>query len=79
MHWGFDTTPPVITSVNINSGTLIPKGNFTYTVGYTDTGSSIDTGSVDLKIYTWNTGSLSWNTTDISGLYEISASITNNT
>lgn len=79
VHWGFDTTPPVITSVNINSGTLIPKGNFTYTVGYTDTGSSIDTGSVDLKIYTWNTGSLSWNTTDISGLYEISASITNNT
>ena len=79
VHWGFDTTPPVITSVNIASGTLIPKWTFNYLFSYTDTGSSINTGSVWVELYSWNTGTLSWNTTNLWGIYINTGSISSNT
>jgi hypothetical protein len=78
-HWGFDTTPPVITSANAASGTLVPSGNFNYSFSYTDTGSAIDIPSVDLRIYSWNTGTLAWNTTDLAPTYVTPGTITSNT
>lgn len=79
LHWGFDTTPPILTNEAIGSGGLIPSGNFTYSFSYTDTGSSIDTGSIDLRIYSWNTGTLSWNTTNLTSSYLSSSTISTNT
>jgi hypothetical protein len=32
-----DTTPPVITNINISSGTLIPHGNFSIITNFSDT------------------------------------------
>ncbi len=78
-RWGFDVTPPIVTSANIASGTLIPKGTFSYTLSYTDTGSLIDTGSLDVSIYTWNTGTLAWNATDISSTYVTLGGVTGST
>jgi hypothetical protein len=74
-----DTTAPIITSNNIASGTLIPKGTFSYTASYTDTGSSINTGSVSVQIYSWNTGTLAWNTTNLASTYSTPTSITSST
>lgn len=78
-HWGFDTVPPMITSENAASGTLAPSGNFTYQFSYTDTGSSINTSSVKLAIYSWNTGSLTWNTTNLAPSYSTPGTITSST
>lgn len=74
-----DTTPPVISSVNIASGTLIPTGTFSYSFSYVDTGSSINTGSVALAIYSWNTGSSNWNATNLAGTYATITSATSAT
>lgn len=38
-----DTTPPQILSISINSGVLLPIGNFTTTTTYTDTGAGVNT------------------------------------
>ena len=64
-----DTTPPVITSINIASWTLIPTSNFTLTVWYSDTGSSIDVASFTGKIYSWNSTGATWDTTNMAPTY----------
>lgn len=74
-----DTTPPVISNPNIASGTLIPTGTFSYGFSYADTGSVINTGSVDLGIYSWNTGSSTWNVADLAGTYATLTSATSST
>ncbi len=74
-----DTTPPVITSVNLASGTLMPLGTFSYSFSYADTGSSINTSSVTLGIYSWNTGSSTWNATNLAGTYMTPTTITSST
>ena len=74
-----DTTPPVISNPSIASGTLIPTGTFSYSFSYADTGSAINTGSVDLGIYSWNTGSSTWNVTDLAGTYATLTSATSST
>lgn len=47
----------------------MPIGNFPISVSYSDTGTNINTSSFSKKIYSWNTGSLSWSTTDIAPTY----------
>lgn len=79
LHWNYDTTPPYITSENAGSGTIVPKGTFTYTIGYTDTGSSVNPAGVALRIYSWNSGSQIWNSTDLAPTYTSSQSITSTT
>lgn len=64
-----DTTPPTITSINIASGTLIPTSNFTLTVGYSDTGSSISPSSFTGRIYAWDSTGATWSLTDIAPSY----------
>lgn len=71
-----DVTPPTITSINIASGTLIPHGNFTLTYNYTDTGAGIDAATATGQIYSWNTGSSSYNATPLSGYMSIMSSDT---
>jgi hypothetical protein len=39
------------------------------TTTYTDTGSSIDIASFSGQIFSWNTGTSLWNTTDLAPLY----------
>jgi hypothetical protein len=51
-----DTTPPVISSVSIASGSLLPIGIFPLTVTYSDTGSTINTASLTGALYAWNAG-----------------------
>lgn len=62
-----DITPPTITNTNIASGALIPHGNFNLTYTYTDTGAGISPSTATGRIYSWNTGTLSYNTTPLSG------------
>jgi hypothetical protein len=56
-----DTTPPVISGSSIASGTLIPLGNFALTYNYSDTGSAIAPATATGRIYSWNSGTLSYN------------------
>ena len=64
-----DIVPPVFSSFSIASGTLLPVGNTTLTVGYSDTGSTINPASFSGKLYSWDaTGSL-WNTTNLAPAY----------
>ena len=56
-----DITPPVISGASIASGTLIPHGNFSLTYNYTDVGSGINPGTATGQIYSWNSGTLSYN------------------
>ena len=64
-----DTVLPNITSISLLSWSLLPIGNFPISVSYSDTGTNINTSSFSKKIYSWNTGSLSWSTTDIAPTY----------
>lgn len=64
-----DITPPNITSISVASGTLAPSGNFSITVGYSDTGSSINAGSFTGKIYAWDMTGSTWSVTDLAPLY----------
>jgi hypothetical protein len=63
-----DTTPPVINSVSIASGALLPIGNFPLVVTYSDTGSAINAGSFTGKIYAWD-GVSAWGVTDLAPSY----------
>ena len=74
-----DTTPPIITAENVASGSITPSGNFPYSFSYADTGSSINTGSVSLRIFSWNTGTLNWNATNLAPTYAITGSISSST
>lgn len=70
-----DTTPPVIGSISIASGSLLPIGTFPLTTTYSDTGSAINAGSFTGKIYTWTGGT--WSVTNIApGIMNISSSTT---
>lgn len=64
-----DTAPPVITSISIASGSLLPIGNFSLMMWYVDTGSLISTGSFTGQIFSWNTGSSTWNVTNLAPTY----------
>ncbi len=61
-----DSIPPIIDSVSIASGTLLPSGDFSFVSTYSDAGSGIDTSSIDIAIQEWS-GSTWWD--DISPLY----------
>ncbi len=61
-----DTVAPTISSVSLASGTLIPHGNFSLTYNYTDTGAGINPSTATGQIYSWNTGTLSYNTTPMN-------------
>ena len=74
-----DTTAPIISNPNIASGTLIPTGNFSYQFSYADTGSAINTSSVTMNIYSWNTGSSTWNSTNLAPTYMSTTSISSST
>ena len=62
-----EITPPTISGTSIASGTLIPHGNFSLTYNYTDTGSNINPTTATGRIYSWNTGTLAYNTTPLGG------------
>jgi hypothetical protein len=64
----WDTIPPTILSISRASGSLMPIGNFPITIGYTDTGSLINTSSFTGRIYSWDWVS-AWNTTNLAWSY----------
>lgn len=64
-----DTQSPTILSNSITSGSLLPVGNFSLTIGYTDTGSLVNPTSFSGRIYSWNTGSSTWNVTNLAPTY----------
>jgi hypothetical protein len=61
-----DTIPPVISGSSIASGALIPLGNFALTYNYSDTGSAIAPATATGQIYSWNSGTLSYNTVPLA-------------
>mgnify|MGYP000897611575 CR=1 FL=1 len=63
-----DLIAPTIASVSLASGSLLPIGNFPLTIGYSDTGSLINTASFTGKIYSWD-GVSAWNTTNLAPSY----------
>jgi len=63
----WDITPPTIASNSIASGTLMPHGNFSLTYTYTDTESGINASTATWRIYSWNSGTNSYNTTALGG------------
>jgi hypothetical protein len=63
-----DITPPVINSVSIASGALLPIGNFPLVITYSDTGSTINTSSFTGRIYAWD-GVSAWGVTDLAPSY----------
>lgn len=64
-----DNIPPDITSTTIASWTLMPHGNFMVTYNYTDTGSWINPWTATGYIYSWNIGTLSYNTVALTWWY----------
>lgn len=50
----WDTTPPVISSINYASGTLLPWWIHNIIINYSDTGSLINTTSDTIALYKWN-------------------------
>lgn len=79
---GWDTTPPVITSLSIASGSLLPWGNHTLSIEYNDADSGIDTGTAILQLAKWDgisaygpniaaTGSTSLSTTSTGATYSL--------
>lgn len=64
-----DTTPPVILSNSVASGTLAPYGTFPITLTYADTGSSIVAGSLTGRIYAWDATGATWSSTNIASPY----------
>jgi hypothetical protein len=63
-----DTVAPVINSISIASGALLPIGNFPLVVTYSDTGSAINAGSFTGQIYVWD-GVSAWGVTDLAPTY----------
>ncbi len=49
-----DTTPPVISSTNFASGSLLPGGNHTITINYSDADSWIDSSTAILTLHKWD-------------------------
>lgn len=75
-----DITPPSISSASIASGTLIPHGNFALTYNYSDVGTGIDPATAIGQIYSWNSGTLSYNPTPLGWYMTLwSSSATNAT
>lgn len=64
-----DTVAPTITNSSIASGTLIPHGRFTLALSYSDTGSNINPSTVTGSLFSWNTGTLAWNATNLAPTY----------
>lgn len=64
-----DTTPPVILTNSVASGTLAPYGTFPITLTYADTGSSIVAGSLTGRIYAWDATGATWSPTNIASPY----------
>lgn len=56
----------------------MPIGNFPITIGYTDTGSLINTSSFTGRIYSWD-GVGAWNTTNLAPSYMSISSVTTST
>lgn len=69
-----DMVAPIISSTNIASGSLIPHGNFALTFNYTDTGAGISTWSATGVIYSWNSWTLSYNSTPLTWFSSITSS-----
>ena len=64
-----DTVSPIINSISIASGALLPIGNFPLVVTYSDTGSAINAGSFTGKIYSWDATGSVWNITNLAPTY----------
>lgn len=62
-----DTTPPSISSPSFSSGALLPWGNHNIVINYSDTGSTIDTGTANIILNKWDGVSAWW--PDISGTW----------
>ena len=74
-----DIIPPVISSISIASGSLLPVGNFSLTIGYSDTGSSISTASLTGQIYSWDATGSVWNTINLAPSYMTLSGVTTTT
>ena len=61
-----DSIPPIITSVSLSSGSLLPFGDFSFVSTYSDAGAGIDTASIDIALQNWS-GATWWD--DIAPLY----------
>jgi uncharacterized delta-60 repeat protein len=61
-----DTTPPILSSISIASGMLLPIGNFSLVGAYSDTGAGIDVTTISMTVERWN-GAVWW--TDIWPTY----------
>ena len=49
-----DIIPPIISSLNYGSGTLLPGGNHDIIITYSDDDSGIDVSSDDIELYKWD-------------------------
>ncbi|MDD2907249.1 MAG: hypothetical protein PHH98_01275 [Candidatus Gracilibacteria bacterium] len=49
-----DITPPIISSINFASGALLPGGNHTISINYSDAQSGINTSSDIITLSKWN-------------------------
>jgi hypothetical protein len=71
-----DVVPPTITGTSIASGALIPIGTFALTYNYSDTGSAIAPSTATGQIYSWNSGTLSYNASPLTGYMILGGSTT---
>jgi uncharacterized delta-60 repeat protein len=74
-----DTSPPTILSNSVASGSLVPKGTFPITLGYTDTGTAINPSSLIGRIYQWNATGATWFTSNLAWSYLSITSATTST
>jgi hypothetical protein len=74
-----DSTAPVFSGSSIASGVLIPGGTFPVNITYYDSWSNIDMASVTGSIYSWNTGTLTWNVVNLASAYMTRTWVTVNT
>lgn len=63
-----DTVPPSITSNSLASGSLMPNGNFSMNIAYSDTGT-INTSSLVYTLYAWDAGTSTWASTNLASTY----------
>jgi Domain of unknown function DUF11 len=71
-----DTTPPTITSVSLASGSLLPTGTFPVVYTYTDTGAGINSVTTTGALYSWNSGTLSYNAVPLTGYMTLAGNTT---
>ncbi|MDD2693762.1 MAG: hypothetical protein PHY14_02420 [Candidatus Gracilibacteria bacterium] len=74
-----DTTAPTMLGTNVSDGSLIPSGNFIFSFSYFDDGSNIDITTPTTKIYSWNAGTSTWNTSDLAPTYATTLGVTTHT